>query len=919
MKPATTKLNPIFAVIDGNSLLYRAYYAYPQTMSSADGTLVNAVFGFMTMLFKTLQRYKPTYLTIVFDKDRNTFRKQKALYYKENRVQADQTLKDQYQHLFKILEAFNCPIYQQKGYEADDFIGTFAQRFKENAFTRANTKLIKPQKMLLVTGDKDIKQALSKNVEMIYIIGTFNNQIYITQDSFTNEHGFKPALYADYLAIWGDSSDNIPGIKGIGQKGAGELVQKFGTIEQIYKKLQKVNDYNPRYAKLLTESEQNAAESKFLTSLQTDLDIDLNLQPYMIDDMDPQKLLSELSALGFRSLVSGFEEIISLYSIQPRTSQLSPTNVEKLTNVSVAEFKKALKPQTVIYLYKQGTSQHDSEKSTLFAQKPEAVQYHLCFNNKICSTDFETILELLGLKNVETIVYHDTDDYIEILDALPDAMSKFYDLKLMAYLQNSSRRNYDLPTLAIEIAGLQFPQADSTPDVQGYLSTIKHIYEILHEKENTYQYSKFVDYHWEMEHKIFKKHKLDLTASNHLRSLLILEVRVAQILYHMEQRGILVDTNGMKELEQSLKTELNILEQEIFAVVGHEFNVASPKQIAELIYDELRITLDGKPPKKRSTSADTLSELTSAHPVIPLILKHREKSKLYSTYAKGFEKFVSHEDGKSVIHTNYQQTAVVTGRLSSTAPNLQNLPIRSEEGRGFRKLFVPRDGFGLYAFDYSQFELRLLAHFSEDPELLHDFHEHKDIHLTTAARIFNIPENEVTPEQRRIGKTINFGVMYGLSPFGLARQLNIDVHSAAEYIKFYFEQYDGVKFFLDDIIEKAKENLYVDTAFGRRRQLPFLTSSNKRFYASAVRETINMPAQGTQADLMKISMILVDNLIKKRYNNKAFVLLQIHDELVIELAHEIEKKAAKDIKETMESIAELAVPLVVSAGKWDEK
>ncbi|MBN1374197.1 DNA polymerase I [Candidatus Dojkabacteria bacterium] len=943
---AKSKVKDLFLVIDGNSLFFRAYYAYPQTLSTADGTIVNAVYGFMTMFFKAIETYKPRYLAIAFDYDRVTFRKAKIAYYKAQRKETDASLIEQYPYLFDILDAFNIPMYREKGFEADDFLGTFAEKFEnggfikkldgvETGFQPVHGTVTKPAKMLLVTGDKDLKQAVSTKVDMLYITGTFKNQKIITVDNFKSEYNFEPQYFDDYLAICGDSSDNIPGVKGIGQKGARELVEKFGSLENMYENIEKVNEFNPRYAKLLVDSQQESYESKFLTTLETSLDIDLSWQNYLVDDIDPVKARKKLQSFGFRSLLGSLENILKLYNINENIDIEDFSGTTGYKFVSYDTWLKQFDPQKPVSIGVIGGSEPAVVANSLFDQKKEPrLTFWACQDKKV--TYSSEIVKQLSSGVVKqlgggTVIVHDLPAFLRQTESSPmyrasDQLA-YYDLMLASYLYNPGRRDYLLKTIAAELVQKTYLTESEFAQKIGQLGGFSNwsdslkeqwlthtaeiydeLYVFLTSQTKDWNVTSFVRDTWE---KAAGRKIID--NSIHL-TLLNMEQETALALRDMEDRGICVDINGLEKLQQKLEKEIRELEESAYKVVGHEFNLASPKQVSDVLFKELGIG-----GKQRSTRAGILEELVGHHPVVEIIIKHRELSKMYSTYVKGFEKFLNTEGEYNVIHTDYRQTAVITGRLSSVNPNLQNIPIKSELGRDFRKLFVPRKGFKLITMDYSQIELRVLAYFSNDKALVKDFKNNLDIHASTAARIFDKDIKDVSKAERRVGKTINFGIIYGLSPFGLAKALKIDTGKAAEYIQEYFEDYEGVKIFFNDLVLTAKETGYVETAFGRRRYMPYLGSGNKQMLLRATREAMNMPIQGTAADIMKLAMINVHKFLRKKYPTKAFILLQIHDELVLEIADDVVKDVSMGCEKIMENSVNLNVPLNVDCGPWTEK
>jgi DNA polymerase-1 len=943
-----------FAVIDGNSLFYRAYYAYPPNLTTADGKLVNAVYGFLLMFLKTLVKYKPRYVAMAFDYDRVTFRKEKFGYYKERREEADESLTQQYPILFEVLDAFNVMMCREKGFEADDFLGTFAERYKEKVFTEGDRDF--PEQMLLITGDKDLKQSVGDEVKMVYITGTFSNQDLITHDSFVKEYNFEPELFDDYLALCGDSSDNIPGVRGIGKKRAKELIAKFGSLEDIYKNLDKVEEYNSRFANMLREYEEEAAQSKFLTTLKTDLDIDKDLKLYLVDDIDYSRAEFELKRLGFRSLMTNFRKVMDLYRVNqentvesavPFAGNSAPQKENKTIESKDFKFigfegwfdvlKKDSSNEVIFYRLRNDISQDDSvdkeqDRSGLFDKKEEEVDMEdliwVCVEDQICRLDLDQLQKVQN--EVERVVVYDINNYLDLFEYPFESDKYLYDIRLMSYLQNASRRDYELETIAFEFGKVDYKDYSKfveennlgqdfsqwSEEVQqkwldNKFTALSRVYEVLKSNEDKYDVNDFVETHWNNVKDILDKRDLNVKDFGINGLLRHIEVPVAYILELMESRGIRIDTIGMDAMKREIKDEMEEIVEQAYELAGENFNLDSPKQVAEILYDKLEIPAD-----KRSTAASVLVNIIEEHKIVPLILKYREVSKLYSTYVKGFEKYIDQSSGISLIHTNYKQTSVVTGRLSSEDPNLQNLPIRTDVGRDFRSLFIPRNDFRLYSFDYSQFELRLLAHFSEDQKLVKEFKEGLDVHLETASHILGKDREKIDKDERRIGKTINFGVMYGLSPYGLAKSLKIDVKTASTYINDYFEHYDGVKNYFDDLIESARDKGYVETAFGRRRYIPSITSNNNKIQGRAERTAVNMPAQGTQADLMKLSMIMIENLLRTKYSKKAFILLQIHDELVIEIKEDILKEVIDEVQTEMEAVANLKVPLKVDYKEW---
>lgn len=897
--------NSTFIVLDGNSLFYRAFYAYPPTLTTSDGNPINAVYGFLSMLFKTIETYKPEYLAICFDFDRITFRKAKSQHYKSNRKEYDKALFSQFDTLHEVVNKFNIPVYREKGYEADDFLGTISKSFKDKKFLNG-----KVDRLLLITGDKDLMQCVGDNVEMIYITGTFSQQHRITEDTFISKYGFKSEYFNHYLAICGDSSDNIPGVKGIGKVGALKLVQQFGHLDNMYKNIDKVKEVSVRYSEQLIESEQEAYESLFLTSLKTDLIINYDLEPYKFINMDLNTVYQGMEVLGFKSLITTFQKIMKLYSIDFDTSFGNKNNID-ISKYSKVDISKLLSDgNEEIYVY------YDVKANTksLFTQRSSI---KILSNNMITDID---ISDFRNLPKEKRIFIYDLKQFqntfnIEIWNTL-----NLMDLMLLAYLHNSSRKNYEFKTVVEEILGYSFIDKDSWDNkeysyIEYYFSLLQKIKEHYEGKDWEKNISDEINSNWENVKKTYQLNNIQYEESNYVNELLCsnIETPITTVLKSMSKKGVCIDVNELKKSEISLEKEIEVIKDEIYLTVGHEFNVSSPKQVAQLLYDEI-----GIPRKKRSTDVNVLNEIKMFHPVIPLILKYREKSKLYNTYVKGFLKYIQRNEKTFTIHTDFLQTSVVTGRISSVNPNMQNLPIKSEEGMLFRQVFIPRSGYKLISFDYSQIDLRVLAHMSKDKLIVESFIQDKDIHTATASILFNKDSKEVTKLERKTAKTINFGVIYGLSAYGLSRSLGIEVESAAEYIDNYFNMYDGLKFYLNDTIETAKENGYVETLLGRRRYIPFIKSNNKKIQSAAIREAINMPSQGTSADIMKIAMILVYNTICEKYSTSAQLLLQIHDELIVEIKEDMVDVISKEISEKMTNALKLNVPLKIDIEEWNK-
>lgn len=912
----------IFVAIDANAIVHRAFHAYPPTLTTTDGLGVNAVYGFTVMLLDILKRFHPEYIACAFDTEKPTFRHVKYTDYKATRKPTDFSLIAQFPLVEEVLKAFNIPILKKEGYEADDILGTIANRI-------VTGKWSDEIKLIIVSGDRDLLQLIDEKVSVCLPQGNFKSLKAFNKIETYNKYGYYPEQVIEYKALVGDASDNIPGIKGIGEKTAIRLLQQYKDLKGIYEHLEEIKG---RVKTLLVEGVEQAEFSKDLATIFTEVPVDFKLEDCLTRDFKYSDVIELFGKFQFRSLVdripeSGNEKIvvknselgqIDMFSanvgIESEGKQSNQVE-EKLIN-SVEEdqkfFSKLQEAVEIdsIYLPREETFQDEDllfchlktdSGEELFAVIHENNEKH-CFTNLKEKVKRET-----WWFNLKGCVSRKDVDLLGVRKNLNQ--SQFVDLSLLAHFLDSGLKDMSFSSIYYKFTNKlvqsKFAQSDIALLFDKYFELKKVIKEEFQKRcsESIYgfDFSGTV-----LGNEIWNSYHLDL------ESIFVLE--------EMEQRGIRVDLKVLESVREDLVKFVFTKEREIYNYVGHEFNINSPKQLASVLYSQLGIQ-SGDRNGKQSTREEVLLELQATHPFVNQILEYREGNKLLNTYVVPLKQFAQKEteDGKDnyYVHTNYNITGTTSGRLSSEEPNMQNLPVKGEYGKRIKEIFIPRDGFKFVSIDYSQIELRIMADFSKDENMINDFIDRKDIHKMTAARIFKKSEDDVSPEERRIAKTINFGILYGQTAYGLSRQLQISTSQATMHIQEYFNIYKGVVEYIDKLSKIAQKQGYVETMFGRRRYIKGLDSPNRNIRNSAIREAINMPLQGTAADIMKLAMIKVDKLISEKYLDKAFSLLQIHDELVFEVQANSVENFETDAKEIMERIVGLDVPLEVHVNHGD--
>jgi len=885
-------------IIDGNAIVHRAYHALPP-MTTKKGQMVNAVYGFASMLLKVWRDLKPDYIAVTFDMAGPTFRHKKYEKYKATRVKADQELYDQIPLAHDLALALNIPVYEKQGYEADDVIGTIVKKIKG-----------KNLETYIVTGDMDTLQLIRPKVNVFTLRKGMSDTIIYDAKKVEERFGFGPEKMVDYKALRGDASDNIPGVPGIGEKTATELIKNYGGINEIYKAIndkKKLSDKKIKVGvlKKLQEGENSARMSFELATIDENVPgINFKIDDCRVKDFNREKAIKLFQELEFISLVNRLpgnnEEPAGEEShkkIKRAKTQIKKLFIEVKNKEQVDDFIKTAINEGVVAV--QAIGGFDKDASSKFSGFIFALR-------KACYFIPEEFAEKLSIffshKEVEVVV-HDIKKLAKVLISLNIVIrNQIFDLMLASYLLNPGSRAHDRNSVALKYAGRELKSSNGQNSLFGF---------------------NVVEAGEELDILLSAKDKLEseLEDANNLDLLKKIEIPVALILAKMEINGILVDLTELKKLSDFLKTELKNITKNIYQMAGEEFNIGSPAQLRDILFDKMDIPVLGIKKGKTglSTAAAELEKMRGLHPIIDQIEQWRELSKLQNTYVDVLPELVDPKTGR--VHTTFNQAITATGRLSSSDPNLQNIPIRTELGVKIRKTFVAAPGNVLLSADYSQIELRIVASLAEDKKMIEIFNKGEDIHRATAAAINNVRLDEVTKEMRRAAKEVNFGVLYGMGSYGLSSRTDISQAEAKRFIDKYFFEFSGVKKYLENTIMLAKKEGYCETLFGRRRYIPELNASNFQLRSAAERMAVNHPVQGTAADLMKMAMIEADKQLAKYSKDDVKILLQVHDELVFEVKIEFVDDVSKIIKKAMENVVKLRVPVAVDihqAQNWGD-
>lgn len=853
-------------LIDGHSILNRAFYGLPD-LTNAEGLHTNAVYGFLNIMFKILEEEKPEYLTVAFDVHAPTFRHEMYSEYKGTRKPMAEELREQVPLMKEVLHAMGVRTIEQAGLEADDLLGTLSRRCEA-----------KGMEVVILSGDRDLLQLATDHVEIripkTKRTGTEIEDYYAAD--VKERYLVTPQEFIDVKALMGDASDNIPGVPNIGEKTATRIIADYGSIEHAYEHASELKP--PRAAKNLVEYWEQAKMSKVLATINVEADFPYDLDEAKLGNLYTQEAYAYFQRLQFKNLLSRFE----MQSENALESVFQVIHTRGEAETVFARAKQAARVGALVY-------KQTKNVLPLFAAQAGIGGIGLAFGDQdiYCipaEGEISSEFLLAGLEavagQVGQFAVFDLKKLLKNVKINPDDVDKCFDVAIAAYLLNPLKSEYPFEDVAQEYLGLMIdPKADEEKKICYEAYTAFAAADVLLGKLRE----------TDME-KLFRE----------------IEMPLVFTLFKMEQNGVKVEGEALRVYGEQLGGKITELEKEIYELAGEEFNINSPKQLGVVLFEHLGLPNGKKTKTGYSTAADVLDKLAPDYPVVSKILEYRQLSKLKSTYADGLAVYIREEDQR--IHGKFNQTTTATGRISSTEPNLQNIPVRMELGRLIRKVFVPEDGYVFVDADYSQIELRVLAHCSGDKELIQAYREARDIHRITASQVFHTPFDEVTDLQRRNAKAVNFGIVYGISSFGLSQDLSITRKEAAEYIERYFETYPGIKTFLDDTVAHAKEQGYVVTLFGRRRPVPELSSSNFMQRQFGERVAMNSPIQGTAADIIKIAMIAVDKELTKR-KMKSRLVLQVHDELLVEAWKEELEEVQAILKECMENAATLDVPL----------
>lgn len=831
-----------FVIIDGNSLVNRAFYALPM-LRSLSGKPCNAVFGFINMILNVISSEKPKYFACAFDAGKHTFRHNMYADYKGKRDKMPEDLAEQLPILKELLTAMGIKIIEQSEIEADDLIGSLSRKFEAD--------------FILVSGDRDLLQLINDNTTVWLTQKGISNVLKVDREVLKQEFGLNPEQVIDLKSIMGDSSDNIPGVAGIGKVGATKLISEYGSLDNIYQNIDKITGSNQ---KKLIENKEMAYLSYKLATIKLDVDIDCKIEDFEYTIPFNQETYELMRDLDFKSIIGKKEWFDNHNNTSLETKEIvkNAKILEINSNVELNEMIKNLPDSFAV----------SADNLTIIFSFHEC-EYVLYKNSEIFNKHLDKIKEIFS-GNKQKICF-DAKALMHDLDYYDIQINNYFDVSLAIYIANEMDGEISLDD-ALKLNNI------STETKTYSLITLKEIY--VGKLINNVQLKLYSD----------------------------IELPLVKVLFDMEKTGFMVDTNQIKTLSNSYHQELNEITEKIYELSGENFNINSPKQLQSVLFDKLKIEYSGK----KGTSIEVLNEISDKHEVVNYIIRYRKISKLISTYLDGMLNYVQ-SDGK--IHTTFMQRSTSTGRLSSREPNLQNLPIRDDEGRALRKMFSSSFSNGtIISADYNQIELRLMANFSGDENMIADYLSGKDIHTATASKIFNVPISEVNSSMRRVAKSVNFGIIYGISAFGLSQNIKTSQKEASQFIKKYMEIYPKVKTYGDECIKKAREKGYVSTIMGRVRHIPDINSSNHVMRAFAERVAKNMPLQGSASDIIKIAMIRVFDRLKSE-KLKSKLILQIHDELVIDCVENESCKVKKILKEEMESVINLTVPLLVEVNE----
>lgn len=863
-------------LIDGNSIINRAFYGImgSKMLMTEDGTYTNAVYGFLSILFKELDDIKPEYLVVAFDLKAPTHRHKMYDKYKANRHGMPEELAMQMPILKETLKAMNVCIIEKEGYEADDILGTLAKWGQKEEL-----------EVTVLTGDRDSFQLIDKNIKVRIPrtkMGKTETEDY-TVEKIEEEYGLEPLDLIEVKGLMGDTSDNIPGVPGVGEKTALNLIKQYKSIDEVYNH---IDEQKGKLKEKLSENKDLAYLSRTLGTIDINAPIEKDLGAFQVEEWNKPEVLEIFKKLKFNRFIDRFalQENIGATSFSDSQINTEIEHEKIVDKTKLAELKQEIQENKVIYYYL------TEEKFIIYSPKTNK-----CFSIENIQ-DFKDIFED---KNILKCSYKQKEEFIILWNKGIEAKNLMFDIAIAGYILNSNINKYTIEYLANEYINFDIAEYLSNTEETGVeqITLFDNAEEPKEDKTYIYAYAIYKLYNV-LTQKMEEAGSIDLFNK--------IEMPLTEVLASMQYEGIYIDKQELLDFGKELQEKIDILTQEIYELTGEEFNINSTKQLGEILFEKLKLTTKKKTKTGYSTDVDVLEKIKYEHPVIEKILEYRQLQKLNSTYVEGLIPYID-ETGR--IHSKFHQTVTTTGRISSTDPNLQNIPTRMELGRKLRKVFKPEQGYIFVDADYSQIELRVLAHISEDKNMIEAFCNNEDIHAQAASKVFNIPLEEVTKEERTKAKAVNFGIVYGISEFGLGEQLGVSRKKAKEYIEQYLDKYSGIKEFMINIVEETKEKGYVETLYHRRRYVPELKSNNYMVRQFGGRVAMNTPIQGTAADIMKIAMINVYNKLKEN-NLKSKLIVQVHDEILVETLESEKEQVKQIVKEEMENVIKLKVPLL---------
>ncbi len=902
-------------LIDGNSIMNRAFYGImgSKMLTTKDGKYTNAVYGFLAIMFKILDDIKPEYLAVAFDLKGPTARHELYKEYKANRHGMPEELAEQMPVIKDVLRAMNIDIIEKQGFEGDDILGTLAKYGEKQGLD-----------VVILSGDRDTFQLASDHIT-IRIPRTKGGKTE-TEDynraKVLEEYGLEPEQLIEVKALQGDTSDNIPGVPGIGPKTAVSLIQRYNTVEELYRKVEAgEDDLKGKQRENIVNNKEMAELSRKLGEINTNVPIEDTLEQIKLEEWDKPKVLELFEELRFNRYIDKFglrsalnDGVDGTNSEDTKEQHLEIIETNEIPNLKGEQTKNK---QDKLYYFLQT---RESSKTDDIIKK-EITGISIYSENKIyyiTSHDgFEDQLKtIFEDEQIEKYGYDLAQDYILLKQIGITMKNIVYDAKIAAYILNPTSK-YTIDVIArdyLEIDNDEYLQSQGVKEEKNEQTSLFDVNEEDVKKEQNEKIKNCL-----YAEEVFKLAEVTMKKLEEIDAIDLfknIDMPTVEVLAEMQWNGMYVDVQELESYGQSLKDRLEILTKEIYELCGEEFNINSTKQLGEILFEKMKLPVVKKTKSGYSTDVDVLEKLRDEHPVIEKILEYRQLMKLNSTYVEGMKPYINSKTKR--IHSFFHQTITATGRISSTEPNLQNIPTRFELGKQLRKVFKPADGCLYIDADYSQVELRVLAHISNDEHMVQAFNNGEDIHRQAASKVFNTPIDEVTKEQRSNAKAVNFGIVYGISDFGLGEQLHISRKKAKQYIEQYLEQYSGIKSFMDNVVEQAKENGYVETLFKRRRYIPELKSSNYMVRQFGSRAAMNTPIQGTAADIMKIAMINVLKELKSR-NMKSKIVLQVHDEMMIEATLDELEDVKEILQKCMEGACKLNVPLIAEvseASNW---